>query len=179
MTSHWTDALVALGACEAAVAWARTQPDYETAWRVCERGDWLLWLAGRLATPGSDAHRAVVRAACACAETVLQYVPAGEDRPRRAIETARAWCDGTATVAQCRAAADDACATYAAACAADAAFNAATYAANAAIFAADACAYDAANAADAAACAARAANLRTCADLVRQHVSRPALLEDR
>jgi hypothetical protein len=32
-----------------------------------------------------------------CAETVLHIVQPGEDRPRNAIETARAWCLGRAT----------------------------------------------------------------------------------
>ena len=37
-------------------------------------------------------RRRVVMAACACAETVLHLVPVGEERPRRALEAAMAWC---------------------------------------------------------------------------------------
>lgn len=37
-------------------------------------------------------RRRLVMAASDCAETVLHLVPAGEDRPRIAIEAARAWC---------------------------------------------------------------------------------------
>jgi hypothetical protein len=47
--SHWSDALVSLGACRASVEWAKTQPDLETAWATCERGDWMLWLVGKTA----------------------------------------------------------------------------------------------------------------------------------
>lgn len=66
--AHWSDALQRLDACAEAVEWARTQPDYETAWRECQRGDWMLWLAARASGKrGSDSHRAVVLAACACA----------------------------------------------------------------------------------------------------------------
>ena len=32
------------GACQEAVAWTATQPDRQTAWDSCDRGDWMLWL---------------------------------------------------------------------------------------------------------------------------------------
>ena len=72
----------------------------KTAITKCERGDWLLWLAGHI---GMD-HKQIVRAACDCAWTALQYVPTGEERPRKCIETVRAWCDGRATLEEVRAA---------------------------------------------------------------------------
>lgn len=37
-----------------------------------------------------------VRVACAAARSVLHHVPAGEDRPRVAIETVEKWCVGEA-----------------------------------------------------------------------------------
>ena len=37
---HWTDQIVALGPCPEALAWLRTQPDAETAWATCSRGEW-------------------------------------------------------------------------------------------------------------------------------------------
>ena len=146
-------------------------------WRDCERGDWLLWLA---AEAGVD-RRAVVTAGCACARTALQYVPAGEERPRRAIELAEAWARGEETLETVRAAAD-------AADAFDAVGNATAYAADAAREACDAAIYVASYAANAAAnaaaagfCAndnveiaraeARARALAECADLVRAHIS--------
>lgn len=30
--------------CQAGAAWLETQPDIDTAWRVCQRGEWMLWL---------------------------------------------------------------------------------------------------------------------------------------
>ena len=132
MTPNWSDALRALGACDDAVEWASTQPDAATAWRDCERADWMLWLAGRLAGPTTpEARGALVLAACACARTALRYVPEGEGRPRRAIETAEAWARGEGSIDDVRAAA---AAADAAADAADA-DSAAFYAANAALYA--------------------------------------------
>jgi len=29
--------------CKEAAQWLDTQPDIETAWRTCERGDWMWW----------------------------------------------------------------------------------------------------------------------------------------
>ena len=94
---HWSYALVQIGACSPAVAWARTQPDYATAWAACDRGDWLIWLAMRLART-LDERKPVILAACACVRPVLRHVPAGENRPRIAIETAERWCRGEATI---------------------------------------------------------------------------------
>jgi len=120
------DQLVAIRACSDAVEWVGTRT-IEQAWAECERGDWMLWLAGRIDID----RKLLVSAACACAEPALAFVRAGEDRPRLAIEVARAWCVGTATLDDVRAA--------------DAAADAAAYAAYAAAYAAaDAAAADAA-----------------------------------
>ena len=73
----------------------------EAAWRDCARGDWMLWIAARLKVD----RRLLVEAACDCAELALVYIPAGEDRPRLALETARRWARGDATVTELRAAA--------------------------------------------------------------------------
>jgi len=29
--------------CWGAIDWLETQPDFETAWNNCERGDWMWW----------------------------------------------------------------------------------------------------------------------------------------
>jgi hypothetical protein len=142
MIAHWSDALLPLRPCAEAVVWCRTQPDAETAWAACERPDWLFWLLGRT---GAD-RRPLVLAACDCAEPALVHVPAGEDRPRRAIETARAWTRGEATIEEVQRAR-----------------TAAAYAADAAAAAAYA----------AAAAAARAKALAKCADIVRSHFPMP------
>jgi len=104
-----------LNACPEATGWARGK-DLRTAWTTCDRGDWLFWLAGRMADqPGWPTRRQIVLAACACAETALKYVKPGEDRPRVAIETARAWVRGDASVEDVRVARKNAAAAYAAA----------------------------------------------------------------
>jgi hypothetical protein len=138
----YQDLLAKLGACTE----ARHEADGKglaEVWSTCQRGNWLLWLTARMiGKPGWPTHQQVVLAACACAETALKFVPKGEDRPRKAIETARRWATGKATLVEVRAADaaaadatyDAADATYAAADAtyAAAAADDATYAASAA-----------------------------------------------
>ena len=99
--------LASLNACGEAVRWASDR-DLLTAWRDCERADWMLWLCGKMVgAPTWPTRKQLVLAACACAETALRLVPTGEDRPRRAIETARRWAhhEGAVTFAEVRAAA--------------------------------------------------------------------------
>lgn len=110
-----------IDACKDARQWAKGKTLHEV-WTTCERGDWLLWLAGRMeGQPGWHTRQQIVLAACDCAETALQYVPVDENRPRLAMETARAWTRGEATLEQVRAAAY---AAYAAAYAGAAAYAA-------------------------------------------------------
>ena len=153
-------------------------------WRDCERGDWMLWLAAKA---GVD-RRTVVKAACACARTALVHVPAGEERPRRALELAEAWTRGQAKRAAVRAAARAGRATfaagyvsaaaafaaYAAVAALSAADDATAYADYAAVYAADAAALAAASAAnddvEIARAQARAEALADCAELVRVQI---------
>jgi hypothetical protein len=94
-----------LNACTEAVNWIGAR-DLETAWDECPRLDWMLWLAGR---SKKLPIQKIVAVACACARTSLQYVPAGENRPRLAIEAAEGWIAGKvswAEVAAARAAGD-------------------------------------------------------------------------
>jgi len=134
----------------------------------------MLWLA---VNAGVDRKRSVI-AACLCAETALKFVPAGEERPARAIATARAWARGEASIGEVHAAA------VAAVAVAGAAYAAAYTAARAAYAAADDAAYVAADAAyvaaDDAAFALRATaddvavrkkTLADCANLVRSVIS--------
>jgi hypothetical protein len=79
--------------------------------------------------------------ACAVAREALRFVPEGELRPLRAIETAEAWVRGTATAAQVSASASAAITAYSSAANANAtavrdATNAAYAVANAATYAA-------------------------------------------
>ena len=83
--------LRSLHACEEARTWAKGKTLAEI-WEQCERGDWLLWLCGRMCgTDGWPTRQELVLAACDCAERALKYVKKGEVRPRIAIETARKW----------------------------------------------------------------------------------------
>lgn len=157
--------LQSLHACRDAVQWCGER-DLLTAWRECERADWMLWLCGKNAdTPGWPTRRQLVLAACACAETALPFVREGEERPRRALEMARRWArdDAAMTLAEVRATARDA--VYGASYAAAAAVYAAVADADAAGYAA-ACAAEAAYAADSA--AARTRTLRELAELLRR-----------
>jgi hypothetical protein len=196
----WTSDLISLDACSEAIEWAETQPDLATAWAVCERGDWMLWLIGRTtkSAPWSEERKPLVACALDCAALALPYA---SDRGAIADEMGviRAWTRGEATKDQAAEArrnlwriysyviadAPDA-AAYAAYAAADAAYAAAAdaaYAAAADAAAAAAAAYAAYAAADAAAvsayaavAAARAAHtrvLKQCADIVRTHFPTP------
>ena len=151
----FTDKLNDMHACSEAVRWVGKR-GLMTAWRDCPRGDWMLWLAGRLDID----RKLLVLASCDCAETALQYVPKGEDRPAMCIQVTRDWCNGTASRDDVMAARRAAYAAAAAAYAADAA--AYTYAADA--YAAYAAAYAYA------AYAARTKALKICADLVRKRI---------
>src|SRR3990172_987223 len=101
MTRHWSDRLVALNACPKAVKWARRQPSYAVAWARCHRADWMLWLAGRLAgPPGHASRRPLVLAACDCAEIAIARITDAHDlgHALAALQTARAWVHGEATL---------------------------------------------------------------------------------
>ena len=106
-----TKKLEALDACEEAIAYARSQPDLQTAWNDCTRPDWLLWLLYKTGT--ADA-REIVLTACQIARSVL---PHGDSRPLAAIVLAEQWASGDTAISR-----DDlraaAWAAYAAACAA-------------------------------------------------------------
>jgi hypothetical protein len=186
---HWSDVLTRMSACDGAVEWARTQPSYAVAWRRCQRPDWLLWLAGRCSRTLTQ-RRAIVLAACDCAETALRFVPAGEVRPAEAIRVARAWCRGRTTLEAVRVAADAAAydapnadaaayAAYAAAVAVAAAAAVAVAAYDAADAATVAAAYAAvAAAAPYAAAAARATTREAaskCCGLIHARIQRPTL----
>ncbi len=157
-----------LRACEEVVGWFEESGlSPKQAWRQCQRGDWMLWLAAKMDVD----RKRVVLVACECARLSLKFVSKGEDRPLKAIETAEKWAKGESgiTLEQVRTAADAAAyAAYAADAAADAA-DAAAYAAYAAAYAADAT-YAAAYAAYAATSAARFSTLKKCATIVRRHI---------
>ena len=178
--------LVELNSCSEAQEWAGGK-SLAVVWKTCKRGDWLLWLCGKMADkPDWPTRKEVVLAACDCAELSLKHVSSGENRPRKCIETTRAWASGNATLDEFRTvrrSADDAAydsasaasagvAIIAASAAADAAYtaNAANAASDAAYAASAAIATSAAIAASAAAYTARTKTLVKCAILVRKRL---------
>ncbi len=194
-----------LGTCGEALEWceAGNYPTLDEAWQACERGDWMLWLAGKQAgEAGSEKRKRLVLAACECARLSLSYVSASEERPLTAIETAERWAngDGTITLATVRHASHAAHAAndapHAAHAAADTAYagtahvstdaaNAAAYtaayagyAAYAAAYSGDAASYSGYDAAYGAA-AARTNILKQCADIVRKYYPVAPVLEDK
>jgi hypothetical protein len=166
-----------LGACEAAVLAAHNYQTSQELWDKCYRGDWMLWLIGKLSgKPESEKRKKLVITACKCARLTLTFAGENKDDTEKCIVTAENWAKNVenVTIDDVRAAADAAyaaayvaadAAAYVAADAADAA-----YAADAAAYAADAAAYVAAYAAYAAdaADAAKKQTLKQCADIVRK-----------
>ena len=93
------------GACSEAREWAKGK-DLQTVWATCERGDWMLWLLGKMCeTKGWPDRKQLVLACCACASRALKYVKKGENHPRNAIRIARLWVRGKATIEEVRASA--------------------------------------------------------------------------
>ena len=138
----WLDKLDKLSACDDGVSFAKKYKTSGNAWKYCNRGDWMLWLIGKMSGEScSDKRKKLVLTACKCARLALKHVPEGEKRPLQTIETSEKWAkDEGVTLAEVHdaaaaayAAADAAAAAYAAAyAAADAAADAAAYAADAA-----------------------------------------------
>jgi hypothetical protein len=104
---NWVDRLRQLHACSEAVEWARTQPDLETAWENCERGDWMLWIAGRDAgiEQGNDRHIRLCYAVCLIWWELAypywyEYGEVNNDhRPEVTIERLESFCKGAAGAA--------------------------------------------------------------------------------
>lgn len=78
---------------------AARYPTAQAFWDACERGDWLLWAAGRL---GVDS-RVLVAAASDCARQTLDVL---EEDARKvaadALAAADLWCEGRVGPGDCR-----------------------------------------------------------------------------
>jgi len=145
----WLTPIKEMGACEDALKWGNQYNTFPEAWAGCERGDWMLWLLGRLSgKQESDSRKKLVLTACQCARLSLPYVKEGELRPLKAIETAEKWARGEDNVTIT----DVGYAAYAAYAAAYAAASAA---------------------ASAAAYASRKETFSQCADIVREYYEVP------
>jgi len=157
--SNFQDWLVDNDACSEAVKWVGDRAEAQ-AWKQCPQPAWLIWYLGRrLRTPGYPDINQIALLACWCARRALKYVPAGEDRPRLAIEAAEK-CAKNPTP-------ENRAAAWAAGAALAAAGAAAEPAAGAA---AEPAAGDAAEAAWAAARAAGDAERRVMADHIRKTI---------
>ncbi len=77
-----------IGTCRDGCVWASKYKQPLVAWRACDRGDWLLWLAVKLGVNRAD----VVLAASECAMLVLDYMM--DERSRRGLNLATQWAGG-------------------------------------------------------------------------------------
>lgn len=76
--------LIEFKACEEAINFIQKHKyTLKQAWAKCERADWMLWLMYKMEFATQKERMLII---CDCAATVLQYVPKGENRPRKAIE---------------------------------------------------------------------------------------------
>lgn len=89
-------------ACATGVIWIQEHniKSLQEAWNVCNRGEWLLWMAKKL---GVD-ERKLTLCAALCAHTVVQHME--DPRSREAIRVAFLWGRGKATDEQLMAARD-------------------------------------------------------------------------
>ena len=96
MKTHWSKALVRIGACNAAVLWASGQKSRKAAWENCEVPDWLLFALDKLGKPTEREWRLL---ACAFARTALPCVQDVAVRAKLAgvIEVAERYARGEAT----------------------------------------------------------------------------------
>ena len=92
---NFQNKLIKMDACNDAVKYCQGYKTLSSAWDVCERGDWMLWLVGKLSGPTeSPSRKKLVLCACECARLSLKYVKEGELRSLKAIETAEKWARG-------------------------------------------------------------------------------------
>ena len=108
--------LTSMNACPEAVEWVGDK-NLKTAWAECERGDWMLWLMGRVCKD----ERIVVLAAAKTANLVRHLMK--DPRSRSALDKALEYGGGFDAAASAHAAAS-AYAVYAAASASADAYSA-------------------------------------------------------
>ena len=101
------DLLARMNACDESSRWLAVLPSDttpESAWSTCPRGDWLVWLLGRLHRAGVLSRQTLTLAGCAAARTSLVHL-AGTPwhaPSLAAIETTERWCRGEATPEEVR-----------------------------------------------------------------------------
>lgn len=154
-----------LNACKEGQEWGDSQESYEQAWNICERGDWLLWIA---AARSVDIKK-IVGAKVEIARLVQHLMK--DERSLNALDVGEKFSKGEASLEELKEAADaaDAAADADADDVADSAAYCAVYAAYSAAVAAAVSAYSAYSAVDAVS-AARKGTLSKAADIVREHI---------
>ena len=163
--------LSALHACRDGLAFAETYDTWQACWDAIPRGDWSLWLLGKLAgPPDSESRRKLVGVCSLITREVLPIFERrfpNDKRVRTCLDVLDRYAVGKATMAEVlkarSAACAAACAASCAACAASCAVCAASCAACAATYA-----DGAASCAAYAACARKMIRQKS-ADIVRQH----------
>ena len=90
--------LRALNPCEDGLAFAEKHNSLQAAWDKCERGDWLMWLIGRIdrSEPWSEERKPLVACACECARDAWDLMPKAS---RDALIVLERWTVGKATKA--------------------------------------------------------------------------------
>lgn len=89
--------------CCEAMNWLTSYQDAQKAWDGCHRGDWMLWLLGRLIEPNTgDEHKRLVFTAAQCARLALPHTK--DERALICIQTVERWTRGEATIDEVRAA---------------------------------------------------------------------------
>ena len=64
-----------LNACSDAVKWADQFKSMQEVWDNCKRGDWMLWLAGKVCGgQRSKSRKVLVSAACEYARTAWKWM---------------------------------------------------------------------------------------------------------
>lgn len=82
--------LADMNACTEAIEWVGDR-DLQKAWEECERGDWMLWLAGR----SGINLRTLTLVKARCAKLVIHLME--DERSRKAVEVAEKFGLGQAT----------------------------------------------------------------------------------
>jgi hypothetical protein len=98
----WIDKLKQKHACADAVVWASQFPTCQSAWDVCERGDWMLWLCIEFKITANN-QRAYVQTALAIADSVA-HLCTKIPEATVAREATQAWLDNPSAKTRDRAA---------------------------------------------------------------------------
>jgi len=93
--THCSEKLRNLGAPKDIVDWARAYDTFPEAWGACDRGDWILWIAGTCSgTPGSESRRYLVLVASQYFHLLLEHLTRVGDCHPVALDTFESYALG-------------------------------------------------------------------------------------